>query len=169
MSSTKSGAFWYRRFRGAAYVSAMGSLVWTVLVVLPFEPLSSLPPIIARGGPGIWFVLAYLLWMTIGVGGFGGLASFAFTVEVHEGRSIDSAVMSLAFALFGFGFAASCIMLALAGALGGYVLTINSASETAVQNLLSPYIYPITVSTLLAVAGAVLALSALVRARWPPV
>jgi hypothetical protein len=137
------------------------------MMILPFAPFSYLPPIIAGGGPGTWFFLAYLLCLSIGVGGFGGLSNFVYTIEIHEGRSIDSTEMSVAFVLVGFGFAASCVLLALAGALGGYVLTINGASETTAQNLLSPYVYPITATTLLAVAGAALAISAMVRARWP--
>lgn len=51
MSSTQPKAFWYRWFRGAAYVSAIGSLVWTMMVILPFAPFSYLPPIIAGEGP----------------------------------------------------------------------------------------------------------------------
>lgn len=99
--------------------------------------------------------------------GFGGLPNFVYTIEIHEGRLIDSTKMSVAFVLVVFGFAASCILLALAGACGGYVLTINGAPETTAQNLLFPYAYPITATTLLAVAGAALGISAMVRARWP--
>jgi len=158
---------WYRRYRGAAYLATLAALVWTVVIVLPIKPFSYLPPIIAGGGPGTWFFMAYLLFLSIGVGGFGGLSSFAYTTEVQEGRLIDSKYMSVGLALVGFGLSATCILLAIAGALGGYVLTINGASETMVQNLLSPYVYPVTTSTLLAVLGAVLAISALVRARRP--
>ncbi|HYC11743.1 MAG TPA: hypothetical protein VEC02_03680 [Nitrososphaerales archaeon] len=150
-----------------AYVSVVGSLVWTAFVILPFAPFSYLPAIMIGGGPGSWFFLAYVLYLSIGVGGVGGLSSFAYTVEAHEGRLIDSRVMSIAFVLLGFGITASCILLAIAGALGGYVNNIEGVTETTVQSLLSPYVYPITATVLLALVGAALAISAMVRARWP--
>jgi hypothetical protein len=158
---------WYRRFRGAAFANTVGSLAWTLLIILPFPPFSYLPPIMVGGGPGTWFVVAYLVFLAVGTGGFGAFSGFLFTIEVHENRSINSFVMWPAFVLLGIGFAASCVFLALAGAYGGYASAIENASVTSVENLLAAYVYPITASTFMAVVGASLALYATVRAGWP--
>ncbi len=161
--------WWYRRFRGAAFASVMGSLVWTVLMVLPFPPFSYLPPIIVGGGPGTWFLLAYLLALAVGVAGFGAISSFLYAIEVHENRTVSSTVMWPALVLLCAGFVSGCLLLALAGASGGYASTIGNASGTSVENLLQPYVYPVTLSTLVAVVGAALALYGMIRARWPAV
>ena len=163
-----SRQFWYRRFRGAAYASAVGSLVWTVIIALPFPPFSYLPPIIVGGGPGTWFLLAYILFLFVGVAGFGVLSSFLHTVELQENRTVGSTVMWPAYALLVIGYVSSCILLAIAGADGGYAASISIASGTSVHTLLQPFVYPITASTMVAVIGAALALYAMIRAGWRP-
>lgn len=157
---------WYRRYRGAAYLSAFAALVWTVVTVLPFEPFSYLPPIIVGGGPGIWFVLAYILFLVVGIGGFGALSAFLTTVELHENRTVDSRTMWPALVLLSIGVVGSCLLLAVAGALGGYEATQN-ATTSHIDSLLSPYVYPITAMVLVTVVGAGLAVLSMVRARWP--
>jgi len=158
---------WYRRYRGAAYASAAGSLLWTVLIALPFPPFSSLPAIIVGGGPGTWFLLAYLLFFSVGVAGFGVLSGFLHTIEQQENRSLNPTVMWPGFVLLFVGFVLSCVLLGVAGASGGYTATIANVSGTAVEGLLQPYVYPVTLSTLMAVVGAALALYAMIRAGWP--
>ncbi len=156
---------WYKNFRTAAYVSTIGSLVWTVLIVLPFRPFSYVPPIIAGGGPGTWFLFGYILYLTIGLGGFGGLSTFLYTIEMHEYRRINNAEMSIGFILLVLGVTISCILLAVVGVIGGYALTIKSESVTSAQDLLSPFVYPITFTTLVAVVGAALTILAMARAK----
>ncbi len=157
---------WYRRYRGAAYISTLVALAWTVVIVLPFEPFSYLPPIIVGGGPGIWFVLGYLLFIVVGIGGFGALSAFLTTVELYENRRVDSRMMSPALLLLSIGVVGSCLLLAIAGAVGGYASTFGDSSQS-VHDLLTPYVDPITVLTLIAVIGAGLAVLSMVRARWP--
>lgn len=158
---------WYRRYRGAAYLSAFAALVWTVAIVLPFAPFSYLPPIIVGGGPGVWFLFAYILFLVVGIAGFGALSAFLTTVELHEGRSIDSRLMWPALALLSFGFVVSCALLAWAGYIGGYASTFGGASVKSIDSLLSPYEYPVMTTTLITVVGAGLALVSMIRARWP--
>ena len=162
----KSGKMmWYRAFRKASYGSIVGALVFTVLIALPFAPFSSMPPIIISGGPGYWLALAYLLLLAAGVGGFGTLSGLVKTVEDDEKRVISKALMWPGFVLLSIGFASSCVLLALAGAAGGYASVVDGESVTAITNLLSPYTLPITVSTLTAVIGAALVLWAMASAR----
>ena len=158
---------WYRRFRAAAYVSTFAALVWTLIIVLPFEPFSYLPPIIVGGGPGIWFVLAYVLFIVAGVGGFGVVSGFLAAMELNEGRTVDDRLMWPALALMCVGVVGSCTLLGVAGAVGGYAATFQGKSTDAIHDLLSPYVNPITTLVIVAVIGAALAVLSLVRARWP--
>jgi hypothetical protein len=158
---------WYRRFRGAAYVSTLAALVWTLIIVLPFEPFSYLPPIIVGGGPGVWFVLAYVLFLVVGIGGFGIISGFLTTEELHEGRTVDDRVMWPAFLFMCVGVVGSCLLLGAAGAVGGYAATFQGSSTDAIHDLLSPYVNPITTLVIIAVIGAALAVLSMVRARWP--
>ena len=158
---------WYRKFRGAAYLSTFAALAWTIVIVVPLVPFSYLPPIIVGGGPGTWFVLAYVLFVVVGVGGFGSLSAFLTTVELHEKRTIDPRTMWPALVLLSSGLVGSCLLLAVAGALGGYAATYETSSLRTVDSLLSPYTYPITAFTLITVVGAFLAVVSMVRARWP--
>lgn len=158
---------WYRRYRGAAYLSTLAALVWTVVVVLPFVPFSYLPPIIVGGGPGIWLVLGYVLFLVVGIGGFGCLSAFLTTVELAENRTVSPSTMWPALILLSVGVVGSCLLLAIAGAIGGYASTYGTSSAQSIHDMLSPYVDPIITLTLIAVAGAALAVLSMVRARWP--
>ncbi len=168
MSAVDRGRpMWYRRFRGAAYLSTFAALIWTVVIVLPFAPFSYLRPIIVGGGPGIWLVLGYVLFVVVGVGGFGALSAFLTTVELHEKRSVDARTMWPALVLLSVGVVGSCLLLGVAGAVGGYAAIYETSSVRTIDSLLTPYTYPITAFTLVTVAGACLAVVSMVRARWP--
>jgi hypothetical protein len=153
--TTTERVFWYKRFRTAAYVTALGSMIWTILIVLPLVPLSYLPPIMIGGGPGTWFLLGYVVYLTVGVGGFAGLSAFLFSIETYECRILNGRIMLTGLILLYLGVTAGSILLGIAGASGGYALTIQHATMNAAQNLLSPYVDPITVACLVAVVGAV--------------
>ena len=163
----RSKPLWYRRYRGAAYLCAFAALVWTVIIVIPFNPFHYLPPIIVGGGAGTWFILAYLLFIVVGIGGFGALSAFLTTVELHEGRTVDPRTMWPALILLSVGVAGSCLLLAVAGAVGGYASVYEVSSASSIDSLLSPYTYPITTMVLLTVVGAALAVLSMARARWP--
>lgn len=158
---------WYRRYRGAAYLSTVGAMVWTAAIVLPIRPFSYLPPIMVDGGPGIWFILGYLLFIVVGVGGFGALSAFLTTVELHEGRAVDPRTMWPALVMLSIGAVGSCLLLGTAGAVGGYAATYGTVTAKSINSLLLPYVYPITTLTLVTIVGAALAVLSMVRARWP--
>ena len=158
---------WYRRYRGAAYLSTFAALVWTVVIVLPFSPFSEIPPIIVGGGAGTWFILAYFLFIVVGIGGFGALSAFLTTVELHERRTLDPRTMWPALILLSVGLVGSCLLLGVAGAVGGHAALSQTSTVTSIDNLLSPYVYPITTLVLVAVLGAALAVLSMARARWP--
>jgi hypothetical protein len=128
-------------------------------------PINSLPPIIAGGGPGTWFLFSYILFLLVGLGGFGSLSTFLYTTEMHESRRLNRLSMQIAFISVTFGTGIACVMLALAGAMGGYALTVNGNSITSAQNLLSPFVYPITITNLITVFGAALTILCMARAK----
>jgi len=167
MKIDPSGVLWYRLYRGVAYLNTIAALVWTMVIIIPAEPFSYLPPIIVGGGAGEWFLLAYVLFVVVGIGGFGALSAFLTTVELHENRIIDARTMWPALILLSIGAAGSCLLLAVAGAVGGYASVYQSASTSYIDSLLTPYVYPITSMVSLTVIGAALAVLSMARARWP--
>jgi hypothetical protein len=165
MSSPPKKRYWYTTFRSASYVSVFGALIWTILMVIPFSPFSEIPPILVGGGPGQWLVVAYLLYVSLGGGAFGWLSGLLRVIEKEENRDVSPSLILPGFIMLFFGVTVSCVSLGYAGASGGYA-SINGASSSLHQ-MLSPYVYPITATTIVAVAGAVLVLLAMIRARGP--
>ena len=145
---------WYKRFRAAAFFSAAALMVLTVLIVLPFRPFSYLPPIMVSGGPGVWLLLGYVLYVAVGFGGFGIFSTMLFAAETHEGLRPNRGVMTLGFILLVAGVTLSCWLLVLAGSLGGYSSSIQGGTTQAVDAVLSPFVYPITLTALASVLGA---------------
>jgi len=164
---TTRSTFWYRRFRAAAYVSAAGLAVLTLIIVLPFHPFSFLPPIIEGGGPGTWFLLGYLLYAAVGFCGFAGLSALLFEIETYEGRKADDTVMAASFILLFVGVTATSLLLLLAGASGGYAVNIEGDTTQVAQGILGPYVNPITLSSLVSVIAAILLVFGMTSAKMP--
>jgi hypothetical protein len=140
-------------------------MIWTIVIVLPFAPLSYLPPIMIGGGPGTWFLLGYVLYLTIGVGGFAGFSAFLLMIELHEGRVLDGRIMLSGLILLYLGVTVGSILLGVAGAIGGYNFIIQHDTSNTVQGLLSPYVSPITVASFVAVAGAGVSMYGMITAK----
>lgn len=157
--------FWYKRFRNAAYATIVGSAAWTIAILLPLMPFSYLPPIIVGGGPGIWLLIGYVLYLAVGVGGLAALSALIFAIETYEGRILNERVMMAGLALLCFGVTVGCVLLGIAGAVGGYALTIQHTTVETVQNTLELYVEPITVVSLVAVAGAGVSVFGMVTAK----
>jgi len=156
---------WYERFRKAAYVNTLVWMIWTVAILLPIAPFSYLQPIMAGGGAGTWFLVGYILFLAAAVVGFIGISSLAFVIEVHEQRSPNYSIMITGFILLYAGILASCLLLGIAGATGGYAMVIQTSTVTVAQNLLSPYVDPITAASSIAVAGTGLTVYAMATAK----
>jgi heme/copper-type cytochrome/quinol oxidase subunit 1 len=147
----------------ASYTAAVGAMIWTVAIVLPFPPFSYIPPIIVGGGPGTWFMVGYLLYIVVGFAGLAAFSSILYMVERGEGRRADGVALLAGLPLLYFGVTAASIMLGMAGFEGGYARSIQHASEQAIEGILQPYVNPITVSALAAVAGAGLSVLGVAR------
>ena len=161
--------FSYKRFRTAAYITIVGSAVWTIAIILPFAPFSYLPPLMIGGGPGTWFLLAYILYVAVGIGGIGALSAFLFAIETYERRILNDSIMLPGLVLLYLGMTLGCVLLGIAGAVGGYALTVQHSTVNATQTLLSPFVNPITLASLGAVAGAGLSVYGMVTgSKGPP-
>jgi hypothetical protein len=164
---TENVKFWYRRFRSAAFVSMVVLMVLTLFVVLPFRPFSFIPPIIEAGGPGLWFLLGYVLYAAVGFGGFAALSALMFTIETYESRRPDDALTLAGFALLYAGVTAASALLLLAGALGGYAVNVEGVTTQAAATTLDPFVYPIIMSSLVSIIAAGLLVTAMTRAKMP--
>lgn len=164
LSTQTKTRYWYQTFRTACYVSVFGVLVWTVVMVFPLAPLSEFPRIIV-GVPGEWLIIAYVLYLSIGVGAFGWVSGLLTVIERQENREVSPSLMWPGFVMMFFGVTSSCVLLGYAGASGGYA-ALNGAPST-LQQMLLPYVDPITTTALVAVAGAAFVFLAMLRARGP--
>jgi len=149
----------------AAYVSGAGAIAWTLLIILPMEPFSSIPPIIVGGGPGTWLLVGYLVYL---MSGFGGLSALTALLSSHVGGESSASpgwAMGLGFALYCAGMTVACALLGLAGYLGGYAYSIQHLPDPSVQTVLLPYEDPVMMAALVACAGAALLLFSISSAR----
>ena len=134
-------------------MNALVWLAWTLAILLPLPPFSYLQPIMVGGGAGTWFLVGYLLFATVAVVGFAGVSLLIFVIEAHELRKLNYGVTLAGFVLLYVGSLVGCLLLGIAGASGGYVLVIQQSTVNATQNVLSPYVNPITATSVAAVAG----------------
>jgi hypothetical protein len=142
-------------------------LIWTVAIVIPFPPFSYLQPIVVGGGAGTWFMMAYLLFLTVAVVGFAAIASIVFEVETHERRLVNSGIMLTGLILLYAGATIGFLLLGFAGAIGGYALIIEHSTVDATRDMLLPFVNLITGACLVAVVGAGFTIYGIGRAKAP--
>jgi hypothetical protein len=140
-------------------------MVWTIAILLPFAPFSYLQPIIVGGSAGTWLLLSYVLFATIPVFGFGVISSILFAIETHEGRKLDNRVMLIGLILLYVGTVGGFLLLGIAGVIGGYALVLEHSTVNATNELLSPYMNPITAASIAAVAGAAITIYGMTSAK----
>jgi heme/copper-type cytochrome/quinol oxidase subunit 1 len=160
---------WHPLFREASYTAGVGAVIWTLVIILPVQPFASIPPIIAGGGPGTWFVLAYLLYILAGFVGLSVLSSMVYFREVVDSRKLSDGMMSVGLVLFYGGVTITCLLLGIAGYRGGYAITISSLPVTSVEAVLLPYVDSITIGALVACVGALVLFSNVILAPRRPV
>lgn len=108
----------YRLFRLASFSHTLTALSWTLLIVIPYPLFNYLLPIIKKGGPGIWFLFGYLIYIIAGPVGLGTVSALIKTIEIDEKAHINEALAKIGFYLSYAVVLLSDILLALAGALG---------------------------------------------------
>jgi len=108
-----------------------------LLIVIPYPLFNYLLPIIEKGGPGIWFLFGYLIYIIAGPVGFGTVSALIKTIEIDEKAHINEALAKIGFYLSYAGVLLSSILLALAGALGGLLHVFRS--RFAVYLIINPF------------------------------
>ena len=108
------------------------------------------------GSAGTWLLLAYVLFLVVGVLGFAAVSTFILIIEANEQRRPNHRIMLTGLILSYMGTLASLLSLAIAGEIGGYSLIIAHSTVNATQNLISPYANLITATSLSAIVGAAL-------------
>lgn len=150
-------------FRKALIVNALISIFWTVLIVLPFEPFSLLLRIIVGGGPGTWFLVAYILYIIVGSLVFIGFSYLYYLAEEVWGTETSNMFSIAGFYLLFIGTNITLIVLAVAGVVGGYYLNIIHAPIESVRAILEPFVNPLRMLTLVTIIGALLCLAPIFR------
>ncbi len=159
------GAYWYRRFRAATFLCAAVAILWTLVIILPFDPFSSLLPVMIGGGAGTWFLLGYVIYLSVGVGGFAGLSAVISSLELNERRTLSPAAMGLGLVMLFAGTNATCLLLGLAGAFGGYAQSIQHLSGSSLESMLTPYVDVTRATSVVAAFGAAVTLFGIARPR----
>ncbi|MGA1975396.1 MAG: hypothetical protein ABSG92_07145 [Conexivisphaerales archaeon] len=156
MSSAKKEVSWSYRFRMAAVSSGVGAVIWTVLMIIPASPFSSVQPILVGGGPGTWLLLGYVLYMVAGFCALAGMSALLHTIENAPRGSAFDALLMAGLGLYYAGVTATSLLLGWAGYVGGYANTISRLPESSIESLLTPYVQPVTLGALAACAGALI-------------
>ena len=148
----------HKMFRNASILNIFISILWTLIIILPFEPFTILLRIIVGGGPGVWFLLAYLLHIAIGFGGFMALSFAYYLIEERLKIHVNGRVIDLGFYVLLVGVNVTLITLAIAGAIGGYYLNILHAPVEDVRNILEPMVNPLRILCFITITGALICL-----------
>lgn len=75
--------------------------------------------------------------------------------------------MAVALRLLYLGVTSACVLLLLAGAFGGYAVTIQGESAQVAEGLLGSYVYAITIAALASVLGAGILILGVTREGGP--
>ncbi len=156
---------WYKRFRKAAYLAVAIAVAWTLAAILPTDPFDDLLPVMIGGGAGTWLLLGYVTYLAVGVSGFMGLSSILASVEVGEGRVPNPILMTAGIVMLFAGVTATCLLLGIAGATGGYAQTLQHTSWDQLESMLGPYVDVARVTSVVAIVGAASTLSGIAFAK----
>lgn len=142
----------YKRFSILAMVNSIIATFWTLLFILPIDLSQTLQRILVGGGPGVWLIIGYVLFIMVGCLGFAGLAVIALNIRQSITRGM-SFLLNVGMLTFYIGVLGSTVGLGLAGSLGGYSVTISHAPLSKTESILEPFIIPIQLFSLIAIIG----------------
>jgi hypothetical protein len=153
---------WTSRFIWAAIIQGLAALLWTVPIVLPtVKP--SVAMIMASGGPGTWFTVGYLAFITVGVIAIAVTALFYRFIEVDMNRPYSGARTYLAWThliLMNVGVAAATFLMMYGGYMGGAALLpavqggLGQTAGWVHVNVLGGLVQPIGYAIIAAGVGA---------------
>jgi hypothetical protein len=149
-------------FRLAGYLAMGISLVWTLVLALPYDDTL---PVMIGGGAGTWLLFGYLAYLAVGVAGFAALSALLSTIETQERKSLNPIVMAVGLSFLFAGVTATCLLLGAAGASGGYAQTIQHVTEGDLQSMLSPYLDPLRGTVSISAIGAATTIAGMATAK----
>ncbi len=144
----------YKRFVRLAIVNSIIAIFWTLLFILPISLSQTLQRILVGGGPGVWLIIGYVLFVIIGCLGFIGLSIIA--LNINQPTKIMSFLLNIGTLMFYVGILGSTLGLGIAGSLGGYSSTILHEPVSTTASILEPFVIPIQLFSLIAIIGALI-------------
>ncbi len=156
---------WSKTYSTLALANAIIAVVWTLIIILPFEPTAFILPVMAGGGPGTWLVLGYILYIAVGFLGFTAFSYIFYTVENIEARKPDPRLAPLGLVLTYIGVTGATFLLGIAGASGGHASTIPRIPTQTLREMLLPYVNVITLLVLVTAAGVIINILSIVVAK----
>jgi hypothetical protein len=131
--------------------------------VSPFDLSTNIQRIIAEGGPGTWFLLAYIVFIVGGVLGFFILSVIHGIYEVR-GVRVNAVVTWIYLVLIYVGITVSSLLLGVAGYIGGSHYVMFHTSPETIHQILSPYIPFIRLFAVLAIIGILMGVISVIEA-----
>ncbi|MEM3832229.1 MAG: hypothetical protein QW128_01335 [Thermoprotei archaeon] len=144
----------YKRFTTLAIINSIIAVFWTLLFILPINLSQTLQRILVGGGPGVWLIIGYILFIAIGCLGFIGLA--VITLNINQPTRIMNFLLSIGIVMLYVGTLGSTLGLGIAGSLGGYSSTILHEPTSVTASILEPLVTPIQIFSLIAIIGALI-------------
>jgi hypothetical protein len=160
MYSNKYESIWTRRFIGAAIIQGAIIIVLTVFLIL--SQISILKPevsrVMAAGGAGTWFTFGYLMYVIVGVIGVAVSSLFYYYLEkvigINYSRSIIAKIMAwIHLLLMNIGTTSAMGLLMYVGYIGGAATLPKVVGGGGLNEILMPFVGPISVTILVLVAG----------------
>ena len=160
MYSNKYESIWTRRFIGAAIIQGAIIIVLTVFLIL--SQISILKPevsrVMAAGGAGTWFTFGYLMYVIVGVIGVAVSSLFYHYLEkvigINYSRSIIAKIMAwIHLLLMNIGTTGAMGLLMYVGYIGGAATLPKVVGGGGLNEILMPFVGPISVTILVLVAG----------------
>jgi hypothetical protein len=156
---------WTKRFVWAAIIQGLAATLWTIPIVLPsIRP--SIAQVIASASAGTWFLVGYVMYITVGVLGVGLTALFYHYFEIDLGKPYKGIASWLAWVhlvLMNIGAAGATWALMYAGYVGeaglmptssgGGGLTAAQVHEQILVQFVNPIGYLLIITAIGVLAG----------------
>jgi hypothetical protein len=151
-------------YRFLGIVNTIVAIIWTLLIASPLDLSVNIQRMIAEGGPGTWFLLAYLMFITVGVLGFFILSVIYGLYEVR-GVRVNRFIAWPSLILTYIGITFASLLLGVAGYIGGSHYVLFHSSPETIHQILSPYIPFIRFFVILAVIGVLAGVISVIEAE----
>jgi hypothetical protein len=91
-----------------------------------------------------------------------------YAVEDRESKKLNAGLMWAGLVLYYGGVTIATVLLGFAGYFGGYAFSIQHLPDPSIEAILLPYVEPVTLSVLVACAGALIVFLNMLGVRRGP-